>query len=101
MGGDLRPDPPKSEGILKTPRAPRRGSEGRILEGLRGSVAKIPDKKPESYAYFFIHLLLQANTATLDYLLFYCVFYQEVNYGGSIKDPLESHIPGDIRTQIP
>ena len=25
---------------------------------------------------------------TLDYLLFYCVFYQEVNYGGSIKDPL-------------
>ena len=64
FGGDLRPDPPKSEGILKTPRA-LRGARGvfKIPEGLRGSVAKIPDKKPESYAYFFIQLLLQTNTA--------------------------------------
>ena len=26
-------------------------------------MAKIPDKKPESYAYFFMQLLLQTNTA--------------------------------------
>ena len=76
LGGDLRPDPPKSEGILKTPRAPAM-PEGRRPEGMavcprgfenprrtEGIGGEDPQPKTRILCLFFFNILYQTNTTS-------------------------------------